>query len=63
MLKLLTYLVSEISHSHFSGGSYGGVRSPPTGQEAPSGRLQYYLSLFDDCFHISPTTDTFMPLL
>ena len=37
VLKLLTYLVSQ--KIYFSGGSDGGVSSPPTGQEAPSGNL------------------------
>ena len=44
MLTLYTHLVSEKNcSSHFSGGSYGGETKPPTGQDAPSRRLQYLL--------------------
>ena len=53
MLKMLTYLVSEKGCSHFSGGSYGGVRSPPMEQEAPVDDCNVIISLYEYFFHNS----------
>ena len=45
MLKMLTYLVSERSCSHFSGGSTGGIRNPHTVQQV------FIIYLFEYLFH------------
>ena len=54
MLKSLMYLVSQTRCSHFSGGSYGGIRSPSTGQEPPLGVCNIVIPLFEYCFIYCP---------